>query len=198
MKWFSKKRLTSLILAVMMTVSAIALSAYANGGLSAEVPVEDGDGLAPGTNAQFWYMNPALNVQFPQSLPIGSATYNYTLGNNTIQEYFRDRTAGTYVVSFHPQFFGTTNPPNYDDQNYAYYIMNITAFLVYDKESSYVDCFSNGVAVIPEAYVINDEEENTTYFRCMVYSIIIDVRTGAQIDAKWNGKVIFLQIPAGL
>ncbi|MDR2359767.1 MAG: hypothetical protein LBD85_00585 [Oscillospiraceae bacterium] len=197
MKQFSKKRLTSLILAVMMTVSTIALSAYANGGLSAETPEV---GWAPGENAQFWYTDPELDVQYPQTLAIESTPYNFTLGNNTIQEYFYDSDNDNFVASLHPQYFGTAVPIDYDDQDDAYYIMNITSILVYNSKAaqhSYVECLSRGVAVIPRAYAL-PSLTSPRYFQCMVFATITDIRTGVQFDADWNGKVIYLEIPGAL
>lgn len=149
----------------------------------------------PTVNAQFWYTNTAGTTEYPQQLTINGTTYNFTLGRNTIQEYFYDNDAGNYVISAHPQFFGTATPLNYDDQVYAYYIMNITNILVYDTSTStYVDCFEDGIGIIPTKYAL-PSPSNPAYLQCMVYSTIADVRTGAKSAAAWNGKPIYLLLP---
>jgi hypothetical protein len=186
---FKNKRVISLAIAVIMAVSILSLSASASG---------SSVGLAPPVNSQLWYTNTTFTTQFPQNLLIGTTTYNFTLGNNTIQEYFYDSASSNYVVSVHPQFFGTAVPLDYDDQTNAYYIMNITEILVYDSEATtYVDCFSDGVAVI-SAKLALPSPSTPVYLQCMVYSTIVDVRTGATQPAAWNGKVVYLQIPAGV
>jgi hypothetical protein len=157
-----------------------------------------GAGFAPGTNVQFWYTNTGLTTQYLQQLTIDGKIYDFTLGNNTIQEYFYNSADGNYVISVHPQFFGTVIPPDYDEQDYARYIMNITEILVYDTTSStYVDCFAEGIGIIPVSYAL-PSPTNPLYLQCMVFSTIADVTTGAKSVAAWNGKPIYLEIPADL
>jgi hypothetical protein len=199
MKWFSKKRLTSLILAVMMTVSAIALCAYA---MTPEVPVEDGDGYAPGTNAQFWYSDAGLSAEFAQRLIISGVAETRPLGRNTIQEYIHINNGNDdfYAITTHPQYFGTAYPYDYDDQIYAKYVLEITGLYVWDdEENGYVDCFETGFGIIPTEYAIElPTATDPGYFQVEVYAKIINLDTGAVFNADWNGAVAYLEIPAGL
>jgi hypothetical protein len=197
MKQFSKKRLTSLILAVVMTVSAFALSAYANGGLSADAPEV---GWAPGENAQFWYTNTALDVEFMQELTISGTLEMLPSGRNTIQEYvhINNASGNFYAITTHPQYYGTTQ--DYDDQVDAQYVMQITGLYVWDKVANgYVDCFATDFGIIPAKYAVAEPtEEDPGYFQCAVFAKIMNLETGAVFDADWNDSKIYLEIPAGL
>ena len=178
---------------VLLLAAVIAASVFTASASAASA--DPGVGLAPGINAQFWFTDTGLTTQYPQKLTINGAIYNFTLGNNTIQEYWYNSATKTYVVSAHPQFFGTAIPIDYDEQANAYYIMNITEILVHDTSTdTYVDCFDKGVAIIPAEYAQENPDEEL-YLECLVYSTIVDVRTGAESDADWNGVTVYLQIP---
>lgn len=193
-----------LLLALVMGVSAASLfsvteveAAYTGYTGGRVVP---GEGFAPGTNAQFWFTKDTFVVsddEYPQQLTIGTTTYDFKLGRNTIQEYFK--TGDNYVITLHPQFFGTLTPPNYDDQTYAYYVMNITDIFVLDPATSsdFYQCYTNGIGIIPAKYALTNPE-GVKYLICTVNGSIADVRTGTQIAPAWNGKEIYLQIPTGL
>ena len=192
-----------LLLALVMGVSAASLfsvteveAAYTGYTGGRVVP---GEGLAPGTNAQFWFKYDTLvesDDEYPQQLTIGTTTYDFKLGRNTIQEYFH--TGTNYVITLHPQFFGTKLPINYDDQTYAYYVMNITDIFVRDPATSadYYDCYTNGIGIIPDKYVVTDPITYAKYLICAVNGSIADVRTGTQIAPAWNGKDIYLKVPS--
>jgi hypothetical protein len=189
MKKLLSKRVISLAIAIVMAVSIFALSASA---ASPEV------GFAPGTNAQFWFKYDTLDPdydQYPQELTIDDEPYEFTLGNNTIQEYVFK--GSYYVITTHPQYFGTTY--DYDDQNNAEYVMNFRDILVYNPQTQRYDenCFEDGFLTVPAGYAVLDEDDNPIYLQCMVYSIIEDINDTPPIpfEADWNGSVVYLAIP---
>jgi hypothetical protein len=166
----------------MMTVSAIALSAYAEND-------DDNVGVVP--NTQLWFADTALSVEYQQTLDINGVSYNFTLGDNTIQKYAYGNNA--YEVFLHPQFFAPyTTTPNYDDSANAQYEHNITDVFVYTPDGEYVSCLvATGELLIPEEYALPKEQD--LYFQCKIYSSIVSI-TGKSLLPNWNGQTVYLEI----
>jgi hypothetical protein len=180
-KTLTSKKILALVLALAMAFSVMAVSAYA---------ASDGVGVAPLT--QLWYTNTSFSDEYPQELDIKNSSglivpTEFELGNNTIQKFVLD--GSTYVLATHPQYFGLGS---YDDESTAQYIMEIRNILVWDGYK-YVDCFTDGFAEIPAAYAL-PSQANPLYFRCLVYSSILNVATGEIFDADWNGTPVYLKI----
>jgi hypothetical protein len=190
MKKAINKKMLALIISVAMSVSLFTLPVNA--------AADDGVGISP--NTQLWYTDTEFVGEYEQTLDIdfggGVATPTvFTLGDNTIQKFILDSIDGvpTYVISAHPQYFGTSSPPNYDDEATAQYIMHIDDILVLNPiTGKYEKCFANGIARIPAMYAL--PKADPTYLQCVVYSSILNDDTGLEFDAAWNGAIMYLQI----